>query len=352
MNGSDRFAAFLRREGASYHAPPPTPSDAMWLDVSARMDAGAYNAPRPAPREEMWERIEAAWSPEPSVGPAAAKLVTDHAAAPAIPAEPTADTARFPARWTGKQISTGWAAGLAAAASLVLGLMLGRSYEGPGAGVTDGPSAGPAAVAPPGPNVPGTVEPAAPVEPATLAELETEPPADPRESAPAAVVADAATAETAMGLERPQAEAPGRAPSNATSEAPALPASTPDAPAGTPAAFATLVQPGADYETTRHLDRAATLLTAFRIDQGTPTSQQDLARWARELLGDTRMFLDMQAPRSPLERALLEDLELVLLQISRLGPGAPHFERQLALESMEWKGTLTRLRAASATGEM
>ena len=108
----------------------------------------------------------------------------------------------------------------------------------------------------------------------------------------------------------------------------------------------------AHYETTRHLDRAATLLTAFRIDQGTPTSQQDLARWARELLGDTRMFLDMEASRSPLERALLEDLELVLLQISRLGPGAPDFERQLALESMEWKGTLTRLRAASATEEM
>ncbi|MDE0032055.1 MAG: hypothetical protein OXU75_22435 [Deltaproteobacteria bacterium] len=366
MNDRDRFAAFLHREGASYHAPPPTPSDAMWPDVSARMDADAYNAPPPAPREEMWERIEAAWPPGPSVVPAAAKLAADHAPAPAIPAEPTADTARLPARWTGKRISSGWAAGLAAAASLVLGLMLGRSYEGPGAGVTDGPSAGPAAVAPPGPNVPGTVEPAAPVEPATLAELETEPPADPRESAPAAVVADAATAESAMGRERAEAETPGRVASNATQETPAAQlgvstarattpaglANTAEALAGPPAAFARLVQPAAYYETTRHLDRAATLLTAFRIDQGTPTSQQDLARWARELLGDTRMFLDMQAPRSPLERALLEDLELVLLQISRLGPGAPDFERQLALESMEWKGTLTRLRAASTTGEM
>ena len=67
-------------------------------------------------------------------------------------------------------------------------------------------------------------------------------------------------------------------------------------PPAHPQRFARLVQPVAHYETTRHLDRAATLLTAFRIDQGTPTSQQDLARWARELLGDTRMFLDMEAP--------------------------------------------------------
>ena len=299
MSDLDRFAAFLRREGTSYHAPPPTPSDAMWPDVSARMDAAAYNAPPPVPREEMWERIEAAWSSGPSV-------------------EPTGDTARSPARWAGRRIHTGWAAGLAAAASLVLGLMLGRGFADPGAGATDGSSAGPA-VETPGPNI---------------VELETEPTVDPRESAPAVVVADAAPAESAAAEEPAQAEAPTRV-----------------APT-TPAAFAAIAQPAAHYETSRHLDRAATLLTAFRIDQGTPMSQQDLARWARELLGDTRMFLDMEAPRSPLERALLEDLELVLLQISRLGPGVPDFERQLALESMEWKGTLTRLRAASATGEM
>lgn len=316
MNDHDRFAEFLRREGVSYHAPPKTPSDAMWARVSVRMDAGAYNAPPPAPREEMWERIEAAWSSGPSAGSTAAKLAAGHAAARPAAAEPTGDPVRLPGRWTRKRINTGWAVGLAAAASLVLGLMLGRNYDGPGAGVTDGPAADPAAVATTGPNPPpAVVELVDRDRPATVVELESVLPADPRESTPAVVVADAPPAET-------------------------------------PAAFAGLVQPAAAYETTRHLDRAATLLTAFRIDQGTPTSLEDLARWARELLGDTRMYLDMEVPRSPLERALLEDLELVLLQISRLGPGAPDFERQLALESMEWKGTLTRLRAASATGDM
>ena len=59
----------------------------------------------------------------------------------------------------------------------------------------------------------------------------------------------------------------------------------------------------------------------------------------------------MPVSRTPLERALLEDLELVLLQISRLGPGVPEFEWQLARESLEWKGTLMRVRAASAAGK-
>ena len=324
MSDLDRFVVFVRREAASYHAPPRTPSDTMWTRVSAQMDAAAYNEPPPAPREEMWERIEAAWGSGQSVGSAAA---------------PTRDGGRLPARWTRKRIGAGWAAGLAAAASLVLGLMLGRSYEGPGAGVTNGPPAGPAAV-----TTPGRIAPPAVVgqETATV---------DPRESTHAVVVADAATSESVVTREPARAEVPGRVAPNALAETPVAQPVETDARTTTPAAFARLVQPAADYETTRHLGRAAMLLTAFRIDQGTPTSQQDLARWARELLGDTRMYLDMEASRSPVERALLEDLELVLLQISRLGPGAPDFEWQLALESMEWKGTLTRLRAASTTGE-
>jgi len=115
--------------------------------------------------------------------------------------------------------------------------------------------------------------------------------------------------------------------------------------------FADLRTRGGEYLQNRHLDRTATLLTAFRIDQRTPASEMELASWASELLVDTRVFLDMPVSRTPLERALLEDLELVLLQISRLRPGAPDFEWQLARESMEWKGTLMRVRAASAAAE-
>ena len=104
-----------------------------------------------------------------------------------------------------------------------------------------------------------------------------------------------------------------------------------------------------DHDTIRYLGRAETLLTAFRIDQRSPASEMDLARWGRELLIETRMRLDLPVSRTPEENALLKDLELILLQVSRLGTGVPHVEWQLARESMELKGTLPRLRAVSAT---
>ena len=97
----------------------------------------------------------------------------------------------------------------------------------------------------------------------------------------------------------------------------------------------------------RHLDRTQALLVAFRTDIGSDESQSDLARWAREFLVETRSLLDTPGAQGQRERALLRDLELVLVQIARLGPDAPDFERELAHESMERKGTLMRLRSAS-----
>ena len=315
MNDRDRFAEFLRREGASYHAPPETPSDAMWSRVGARLDAQAYNEPPPAPREVMWERIEAEWAAGRAAGP--------------VVVGPVADPVRLPGRWRRRGSATAWTAGLAAAASLVLGLALGRNSQGPETGPAAGPQAAPASAATPDRIVPATL-----VErPAPELEGRDQPP-------PEVVATNAAATETEGAPQR-------AAPQRAVAEPAVLQRTAAEARAALPR----LLEPEADFVTTRHLGRAETLLTAFRIDQGTPMSERDLARWARELLGDTRMLLDMPVSQSPIERALLEELELVLLQISRLGPEAPAFERQLALESMEWKGTLTRLRAASATGE-
>lgn len=319
MNDRDRFAEFLRRESASYHAPPKTPADAMWSRVGARLDAQAYNEPPPAPREVMWERIEAEWGAGRAAGPVADQSTV----------ELVADPVRLPGRWRRKGSATAWTAGLAAAASLVLGLALGRNSQGPGLGPAARPPTVPASVSAPDRFVPATL-----VErPAPESEGRNQP-------APEVVATNAAAPETDVAPQRAAAQ-----------RADAQPAALQRTAAEVVAAQPRLPQPQSDFVTTRHLGRAETLLTAFRIDQGTPTSEQDLARWARELLGDTRMLLDMPVSQSPVERALLEELELVLLQISRLGPEAPAFERQLALESMEWKGTLTRLRAASATGE-
>lgn len=374
MTDLDRFAAFLAREAAGYNSPPATPADAMWVEVEGRLgaigagqrvrvgdsDAGldgeaggggggagspvfaalAYNASPPAPREEMWTRIEAAW--------ALRRSAVGKGAGPA---------ARAGRRWLAPPGRKGWVAALAAAASLVLGIALGRGTR-PGM---------PAEPATPG-AASASVEMAAQAEPAgTVAEEHPEEAPHPGEPVRTASIAG-------------RIAAPGEAPGGGEAEASVLMAAAVPAPPAAPLdasgpgsdhaaalpgrpgheglrAGRTLragldPEPDFDYATAGHLGRAATLLTAFRTDRRTPASQQDLARWARELLAETRMYLGLSADTgSPVEHTLLEDLELVLIQIAGLGPGAPDFEWELARESMERSGTLMRLRAASTAGE-
>lgn len=336
MTGTDRFAALLLREAASYNRPPATPADAIWPGVEGRLGAAgadldleaevgdetagaggpifealAYNASPPVPREAMWTRIEAAWALRRSAGGDGAEPV-----------------ARAGARWPARRGGKGWLAALAAAASLVLGIALGRGAR-PGLPAETAP--------PPAASVSGGVT-APAASPATVAERELRKtddsgtPAGPRPEPPA-------TPSNASGAE----------------SAPAVALLGP-APGGIPDGRSLReggrVEPELDYATARHLGRAATLLTAFRTDRRTPASRLDLARWARGLLVETRMFLELSSESGlPVEHALLEDLELVLIQIAGMGPGAPDFEWDLARESMERRGTLVRLRAASAAAE-
>ena len=334
MSDFDRFVEFVRREGAGYNESPEAPGKAMWGGVEARLtgadpvdkmaaataigvsgamnkadheplDARGYNDPPSEPREDMWERIETAWAVRESNGASGEFGGRVPFGRPAV------------GPWLERHRVAGWVVGLAAAASLVLGIVLDRDAGPAQPGETGiGPS-GSTVVAEPGTEV--AVPPLAEARPAPLGEVPE----------PEAQVVVAAQGESGEFVER-VAE---------------------DTPSERPVVLPSPVRSRQDYTTTRHLDRAATLLTAFRIDQRSPASEQDLATWARGLLVDTRMHLDMPVNQSPLERALLQDLELVLLQISRLGPGAPDFEWQLARESMEWKGTLMRVRAASAEGE-
>ena len=345
MSDLDRFTAFLRRAAASYNEPPEVPAEAIWTGVEEGVadtaaassgptgglgDAGApagagpaddvpiiapgYRAPPPPPRDEMWSRIEASWA----VRQAAASASDGCRAAPR----------RRPA-WVGRRGTAGWAAALAAAASLVLGIALGRGAR------TAPPGETPTATAAP-PSVTATAETVAP--PAVVAEREPRQPD--ATSSPATDVAGAETAALVQVVDIP--EGPAAAVRNLESV---------NAPAELTAVRGNRFEPEHDYVTARHLRRAATLLTAFRTDRRTPASERDLAQWARELLLDTRMFLGLSDFSSPIEQALLEDLELVLIQIAGLGPGAPDFEWALARESMERRATLTRLRAASAEAE-
>ena len=342
MSDFDRFTEFLRREARGYHDPPKAPVEVMWRGVEGRMgedgvvvgdavtdavddeaiDALGYNVAPATPREEMWGRIEAGWAMRESVGEGGVvgKRLT------------------APWRWSRRRRVVGWAAGFAAAASFVLGIALGRDFGPPQPGEMGGTA----------------------VEAPEAVQSEATVAATPSEStAPSVTVAD----RTGPGA---AAE-----PASEAAEASVLPlVAERRAPPGTAAlgepesrgvrfAEAALVErtealprrltPRRDHETIRYLGRAETLLTAFRTDQRTPLTERDLASWGRELLIETRMRLDLPVARTSEEFALLEDLELVLLQISRLGSGSPDVEWQLARESMELKGALPRVRAATAT---
>ena len=350
MSDFDRFVEFVRREGMGYNEPPEAPGEAMWGGVEARLtdaepagelasatamgapgariraedeplDVYDYNDPPSAPREDMWERIETTWAIRESDGGSGGlgeRLPFGRSAV-----GPRLERPRV----------AGWVLGLAAAASMVLGIVLDRDVGPAPLQETGIAPASSTAVAEPGTEA--GVTPLADARPAPLVEVpEPEPQVVVASVVPAANPVVEPRAPVVPGTTRESAERVAE-----------------DTPSERPAYLTGRLRVQRNPGTTRHLDRAATLLTAFRIDQRSPASEQELATWARGLLVDTRMHLDMPVDRSPLEHALLQDLELVLLQISRLGPGVPEFEWQLARESMEWKGTLMRVRAASAYGE-
>ena len=270
--------------------------DASRFARVVRREAADYHDPPPAPREALWERIEAEWVAQQPENPGARTA-------------PRGPLRLFVARTLARRPrrTSVWLTG-AAAASVVLAVALDRGSQLP-----------------------------VPAEPETVAATDSGP------LAPTA-------AEEALALsvlEEPLETNRQFAAADPPPAADPAPAATGRAAANPP------VRAAADeYDMSRisrHLDRTQALLVAFRTDIGTDESQRDLARWAREFLVETRSLLNTPAAEGQRERALLQDLELVLVQIARLGPDAPDFERELARESMERQATLMRLRSASGT---
>ena len=98
----------------------------------------------------------------------------------------------------------------------------------------------------------------------------------------------------------------------------------------------------------QHLATTEALLVSLRSDVRSGRSDTTIAVWAGDLLGTTRMLIDSPAGRDPQLKQLLEDLELVLAQISRL-PGAHGEAADLGLidDAVRRREIMTRLRALS-----
>jgi hypothetical protein len=106
--------------------------------------------------------------------------------------------------------------------------------------------------------------------------------------------------------------------------------------------------PSAAYQfaANEHLGQVEMFLTAFRVDARTGQTVSDSPDQARRLLGTTRLLLDSPASDDTQLRTLLEDIELVLVQISQFAGQQDNEELDLIDDSMERRSVLLRLQTA------
>ena len=70
-----------------------------------------------------------------------------------------------------------------------------------------------------------------------------------------------------------------------------------------------------------HLSRTEALLTMIGSDARVGRVDTEVGEWGRALLLQTRLLIDSPASADPLMLALLEDLEIILIQVARLSSG-------------------------------
>jgi hypothetical protein len=101
--------------------------------------------------------------------------------------------------------------------------------------------------------------------------------------------------------------------------------------------------------TLQHLNRTETFLTGFRMEAGTEHPDTALMSGARDLLSTTRLLLDSPGQSDPRTRALLEELETVLVQVAQLR-NEPSEEAKLLARQLDEQGVLPRLRVSIPAG--
>jgi hypothetical protein len=101
---------------------------------------------------------------------------------------------------------------------------------------------------------------------------------------------------------------------------------------------------------TQYLSRTEAFLTGFRADLRSGRSNARFAGQARDLLTTARLMLDSPAADDRRLRMLLEDLELVLVQISQLEAGRDPPDADLITQGMDQRNVMPNLRSAIPAG--
>ena len=100
--------------------------------------------------------------------------------------------------------------------------------------------------------------------------------------------------------------------------------------------------------TREHLNHAESLLMMVRSEQGADSSHLELETLARSLLSRTRLLLGTPATEAPDMRALLEDLELMLMQIVATTESGDPEEARILDQGLDEGNLLRRIRSVNS----
>jgi hypothetical protein len=97
----------------------------------------------------------------------------------------------------------------------------------------------------------------------------------------------------------------------------------------------------------RHVAGSEAMITAFRASARRGEVDKQIADWARELLGTTRMLEASPVTDDPTMKRLLDDLDLILMQIAQYTTRGTANSEELELieESINKRGVIAKLRS-------
>jgi hypothetical protein len=104
-------------------------------------------------------------------------------------------------------------------------------------------------------------------------------------------------------------------------------------------------------QTSRYLGQTAALLISLPAKDANVKADAAFAGKAADLLVTTRLLIDSPAAQDPKMRALLEDLELVLVQVARLRVERSRGDLDLIHQAVEQGDVLSRLNSAVVTNQ-
>jgi hypothetical protein len=100
-----------------------------------------------------------------------------------------------------------------------------------------------------------------------------------------------------------------------------------------------------------YLETTDAFLSLFQTEARAGRADAQVAAWADDLLTTARLMLDSPVARDPNFRELLEDLELILVQISQYATYQSTEELELIEQGLDERNVQLRLQAALATGD-